>query len=628
MAPRIRGFFSYSREDDDSELGGLSKLRESIQRELATRLGLSGKDVELFQDTEKLRTGNDWEKRLQTAVMQSHFFLLVSTPRSFRSESYARKELTWFLEREKQLGDSELIMPLAYLPIPGIDQVDSADIYAATLKRRQYRRWDHLRYADERDKALRSEIDSLARDIGDALGRCGLVSATGTARTSGVSVIPDQAANHRDEASNQITAASQPVTPIHAVPEIVVDPYGRADCRTIAEGIERAVNGERIVVRKGYYYEELVIDRPVEIIGAGTRNEVVIASTASNVITFNTNFGRIAGLTLHNRAAGQFCVDIKQGRLQLEDCDLTSDGYSIIAVHGGADPMILQCNIHDGPQCGLLVFDKGRGTFEDNDIYGNKLANIEVTSEADPIVRRNRIHHGKSYGILVHSNGRGTYEDNDISKNGRAGLAVAKEADPMVRKNRIHDGGAGGVFLYEGARGTFEENDIFANVNAGVEVASKSAPVFRHNLIHDGQTSGVFVHDQAQGAFEDNDIHDNDGHGVAVGEEATPIVRHNRIYNGRKAGIFIYAKGQGTFEDNDIAGNSGAGIAILGESNPLVRRNHIHSGNDDGVFAFENGKGTLESNVIEGNRDKGIRIQSNATPELKDNTVRDNAGDK
>src|SRR5262245_6424934 len=135
MAAKIRGFFSYSREDNQAEFDGLTDLRSCIERELAMRLGLSGKDVELFQDVEKLRTGQDWETRLQTAVMEAQFFILVSTPRSFRQNSFTRKELAWFLEREKMLKDTELIMPLAYLPIPGIEKHPTTDIYAATLKR-------------------------------------------------------------------------------------------------------------------------------------------------------------------------------------------------------------------------------------------------------------------------------------------------------------------------------------------------------------------------------------------------------------------------------------------------------------------------------------------------------------
>jgi F-box protein 11 len=535
MEPRIRGFFSYSREDDEADFGNLTRLRAAIERELAMRLGLSGKDVNLFQDSEDLRTGQSWEARLRAAVMEADFFVLLSTPRAFRPESFVRKELAWFLEREKRLPIGGLIIPIAYMPIVGVEQAEdsavSADLYLSVLRQRQNRRWDHLRHADERDQSLRSAIESLVRDICDALERNKLNSAKSGVRPSPPSAAPR--AEMRPTGADS-TGTGEPATVttralVHAVPEIVVDALGRADCRTIAEAINRATKGERIVVRPGYYQEQLVIERPIEIVGAGARSEVTIVSSSANVIVFNTSFGRIAGLTLHNRSARHYGIDIVQGRLHLDDCDISSRGLACIAVHGGADPMITGCVIHDGPRTGLFIYDGGRGTFEDNEILGNTLAGVEVKEEADPTFRRNRIHDGKASGIFVRSKARGTYEDNDIFANTLAGVEVKHEADPTFRRNRIHDGRESGIFVLLKGRGTYEDNDISGNTGSGIQVADESDPVVRRNHIHSGNDDGLFILDGGKGTFEDNIIEGNRDQAIRRQGSTSPSVGKNTI---------------------------------------------------------------------------------------------------
>jgi hypothetical protein len=48
------GFFSHSRDDDESESGRLSALRDGIQRELSTQLGRSKTNFRLWQDQEAI----------------------------------------------------------------------------------------------------------------------------------------------------------------------------------------------------------------------------------------------------------------------------------------------------------------------------------------------------------------------------------------------------------------------------------------------------------------------------------------------------------------------------------------------------------------------------------------------
>ena len=146
-----------------------------------------------------------------------------------------------------------------------------------------------------------------------------------------------------------------------------------------------------------------MIDKPLEIIGDGELGDVVIQATGKDVLVFKTTMGRISNLSMRQMGGGQwYGVDIAQGRLELEGCDITSQSLACVAIHDGADPRLRRNRIHDGKQTGVAVYKNGQGTLEDNDIFGNALAGVEIKTGSNPMLRRNRIHDGKTGGIYVH----------------------------------------------------------------------------------------------------------------------------------------------------------------------------------------------------------------------------------
>ena len=218
----------------------------------------------------------------------------------------------------------------------------------------------------------------------------------------------------------------------------LVDQAGGGQFTTIGEAIDAAIPGDRIMVRPGEYNEGLIIDKLLEIIGDGEVDEIVVEAENADTVLFRSNMGRVANLTLRQKDQWD-CVDIAQGRLILEDCDITSPGNDGVSIHGGAEPLILRNRIHRCGEAGIHVFEDGKGTIEDNDISGNALDGVVVADGGNPNVRRNRIHDGEQGGVYIYENGKGNFESNDIFGNALAGVEVREDGDPTVRRNRIHD---------------------------------------------------------------------------------------------------------------------------------------------------------------------------------------------
>lgn len=134
----------------------------------------------------------------------------------------------------------------------------------------------------------------------------------------------------------------------------VVDINSRGDYPTIAEAIRAANPGDTIHILPGLYRETLIIDKPINIIGKGDIGNIIIQSEGNNAIIFQTTSGHISNLSLRQLHKGKdegfFCLDITQGSLELEGCDIVSEGLGGIIVRGGANPILRNNKIHDNKQ--------------------------------------------------------------------------------------------------------------------------------------------------------------------------------------------------------------------------------------------------------------------------------------
>lgn len=516
-------FMSYVRFDDEHENGRLTDFRKRLSGEVRMQ---TGEDFSIFQDRNDIQWGQNWKERIQDSIDGVTFLIPIITPGFFISES-CRAELERFLERERNLKRNDLILPVYYVSSPVLDDDTkrAQDPLAQEIAKHQFADWRDLRFEPFTSPQVGKTFAQLAVQIRDALERHHSPQAAAARNSDGKKRAKSsrtktrtapRSISGRTSPTSQVTeseekggAAQRPAVK-NEPPTHIVDPFHRGKFSTITEAIAQANAGDKILVRPGLYEEGLVIEKPLEIIGDGDPGEVVIQATGKDTVLFKTTMGRISNLTLRQMGDGEwYCVDIAQGRLELEGCDITSQSLACVAIHSGADPRLRRNRIHDGKSNGVFIYENGQGTLEDNDISGNTLVGIEIKESSNPMLRRNRIHDGKQGGVFVHESGQGTLEDNDIFGNTLTGIQIKGGSNPMLRRNRIHDGKQNGVLVSENGQGTLEDNDIFGNGYSGVEIRHDGSPTMRNNRINKNAIYAIAILYGGAGIIEDNDLRDN-----------------------------------------------------------------------------------------------------------------------
>jgi parallel beta-helix repeat protein len=223
--------------------------------------------------------------------------------------------------------------------------------------------------------------------------------------------------------------------------QIRVAPAG-SKYNTIMAGVLAAGEGERILIEEGAYEGSVALHKPVEIVGIGNRERIVIECSNDNCFLFDATQGRISNLTIRYTGGGEYsAVKITKGRLLLESCDVTSRGLSCISIQYDAEPTVRGNRIHGGRQEGVYAGEGASGIIEGNEIFENSLAGVAVWRGAAPTIRDNEIY-GCKEGVYIGDRGRGIIDKNRIHHNRGPGIKT-EGGDPTILSNHEYENAGG-----------------------------------------------------------------------------------------------------------------------------------------------------------------------------------------
>ena len=161
-------FLSYVRADDAHDNGMILGLCERLSNEFHAQTGTA---LHIFVDRHDIDWGENWRARIYESLEAATVLIPIVTPRYFVSPA-CRDELSKFLDREKQLGRTDLVLPIYYIQTPRMeDPGHLGDHLAEELSRRQYVDWRPLRFGQLDSPPALSAIAELAQRMHRALQR-------------------------------------------------------------------------------------------------------------------------------------------------------------------------------------------------------------------------------------------------------------------------------------------------------------------------------------------------------------------------------------------------------------------------------------------------------------------------
>ncbi len=160
MPDKFQAFFSYAHADAVLDPGLFEAFSKELERRASALLGDAR--LEVWRDTEKLTTGDQWNERIENALKKSRLLIVMLSPNWLKSP-YCRKEFQYFETIEQTLRSKEFVIPLLVHDVAGErgflpqDQHEVLD----RLMARQYKEalaHDFLRQNEKQTSALVAEV--------------------------------------------------------------------------------------------------------------------------------------------------------------------------------------------------------------------------------------------------------------------------------------------------------------------------------------------------------------------------------------------------------------------------------------------------------------------------------------
>ena len=163
-------FLSYTRKDDEFFGGYITAFRKMLENAVQVVTGETS--FQVFQDIDGIVMGENWEKKLGEAIHGSSFFVPMLSPLFFNSQ-HCREEVEKFLQHERALNRSDLILPIYFLTTAKLEKEEekTKDPLATEFAKRQLFDWRQQANVPLQDPAGREAILALARAVANALER-------------------------------------------------------------------------------------------------------------------------------------------------------------------------------------------------------------------------------------------------------------------------------------------------------------------------------------------------------------------------------------------------------------------------------------------------------------------------
>ncbi len=245
----------------------------------------------------------------------------------------------------------------------------------------------------------------------------------------------------------------------------------------IQDGIDNASDGDTVIVSSGIYFENLVVEKSICLIGENRDTTVIDGSNKKDVVKISrTDEVTISGFTIQK--CGEF--------------------YSGIYVYRSANGFITNNLILDN-QYGIYVYKNASNglshtTISDNIILRSDVFGVWLYKSSHNIVSNNIINDGGIYGIgLCFWSTDSIVNGNTISNNNVKGIVGRYVYNNEIYENIIENNGYGIHFMNAVSNNTIYNNHIKDNIMYGISLENISTHnIIEHNNFIDNIPNNAF----------------------------------------------------------------------------------------------------------------------------------------
>jgi len=236
--------------------------------------------------------------------------------------------------------------------------------------------------------------------------------------------------------------------------------YDQTHFKTIMEGIENASNGDTVFVYNGIYYERIIIDKSISLVGESKYSTFIDGSYITDdgsifgysiIRIIQASYVLVTGFTIQNVLQQTICDD---AGIYIFDTSHYVNISDNIIKNIYDDGIFLEGSNHTASD--NLIMDTG---------IGISSLSVDYLPDSNSIITRNTIKNIRGEGILLWHSNYNTISWNNI-KGCTQGMIILESKCNLIKRNNITNN-IEGVFISLSTRNKFYENNFIESGYAG-----------------------------------------------------------------------------------------------------------------------------------------------------------------
>ena len=224
---------------------------------------------------------------------------------------------------------------------------------------------------------------------------------------------------------------------------IFVSINGKGNFLSIQKAIDSAADNDSIYVSNGTYFENIIITKPLELIGEDKNTTIINGNCSGTIIYISADYVKISGFTITNSSS------LSQNK---------NEGIKI----GSNYNTISDCNISSNANYGLYLGENTKNNIIKFNIFSNNKYGINANYAKTNDISLNTFTYNNDYGLFFDNDSNDNLISDNIFTENNYSIRIRGSERNTIFKNMIINNEYG-LYFCCGAKNNIAYNNFFIN---------------------------------------------------------------------------------------------------------------------------------------------------------------------
>ncbi len=314
------------------------------------------------------------------------------------------------------------------------------------------------------------------------------------------------------------------------------------------------LDGHEIFVASGIYYEQVVVNKSLSLIGADRSTTIIDGGDEGRVVYVIADHVEVRDFTIQHGSVGLWL-------------DNSSDSRIV--------DNILQYGSY-----GLRLYHSGNSEVRRNDVRGFAWFGVEVRSSGNCTLRENRLM-DNTYNFGVNGDVLSDFiNDIDVSNtvNGRPIRYLIDHQDLTIDSSTFDE--VGYLAVVNCANVEVRDLEVQENVQGVLFAFTKDSAI--NGVYASDNWNGIYVAHSSDISVGRNQANRNFDYGIKFFNSSRSVAQGNNVDDNGWAGLGVFGSSNSTIENNEVNFNT-YNLHLVYTNNSVITRNHALGRPDEGT---------------------------------------------